>query len=147
MKLTVQKRLAAQILKASEKRVKFDQDRLSEIKESITKVDLRGLISDGAITVIPKKGVSRARVKKKTQGQGSRKGKKKARTPKKDTWMKKVRLQRKFLKELREKGNITDGDYRKLYRKSTGGFFRSKRHVKIYIEEHNLFKEKTQTKN
>ena len=49
MKLDNQKRLAAQILKCSKKRVKFDPDRSSDIKESITKADIRNLIKEEAI--------------------------------------------------------------------------------------------------
>jgi large subunit ribosomal protein L19e len=142
MRLTVQKRLAARLLKASEKRVKFDPDRLDEIKESITKVDIRGLVKDKAIWAVQKKGISRGRVYKRKHGHGSRKGKKTARTPKKITWMRKIRLQRRFIKELHDKGMIVNKAYRELYLKSKGGFFRSKRHIKIYIEEHKLIQEK-----
>ena len=78
--------------------------------------------------------------KGKRTGAGSRKGKKTARLSKKDAWMNKVRLQRKFLKELRDKELITKSDYHSLYQKSKGGFFRSKRHIKLYIDEHRLIK-------
>ena len=59
MNLIVQKRIAADILGCSKKRVVFDQERLSDIKEAITKADLRGLVSEGAIHKVQKKGVSR----------------------------------------------------------------------------------------
>jgi ribosomal protein L19E len=36
---------------------------------------------------------------------------------------------------LKEKKIIDDKLYRELYLKSKGGFFRSKRHIKIYLEE------------
>jgi len=44
MKLNLQKRLAAQILKCSEKRIQLDTTRLSDIKEAITKADIKSLI-------------------------------------------------------------------------------------------------------
>ncbi len=146
MKLRVQKRLAASIFRCAEDRVWFDEDRLSDIKEAITKQDLKGLISEGVIRLKPVKSISkgRARHKKgqKSKGlqkkQGSRKGGKKARTPKKETWMAKIRVQRDFLKTLRDGGLLRKGTYQDLYRKSKGGFFRSKRHIKIYIEEKGL---------
>ena len=152
MKLETQKRLAAQILKCSEKRIKFDEERLEDIKEAITKVDIRALIIDKAISRKKKKGISRARAKKrqlqrkkgKQKGHGSRKGKKSARLPKKKDWMNRVRLQRNFLKELKDKKLIDKETFRDLYKKSKGGFFRSRRHIKIYIEEHNLIKKKEQ---
>ncbi len=146
--LNVQKRIASSILKRSPKRVKFDEDRLDEIKEAITRADIRGLIKDALIVPIQKKGVSRARAnkiqKQKAKGQkkghGKRKGKATARTPKKEAWMTKIRTQRKFAKELKEKGLITNETYRMLYRRTKGGYFRSKRHIKLYLTEHKLFK-------
>ena len=39
---------------------------------------------------------------------------------------------------LREKGHVTGPLFRELYLKAKGGYFRSKRHIKLYLEEHNL---------
>ena len=61
----IRKKIAARILKCSPKRVKLDPDEMAEIKEAITKDDLRGLIKDNVIRMIPKKGVSRVRAKEK----------------------------------------------------------------------------------
>jgi large subunit ribosomal protein L19e len=146
MNLSVQKRLAADILKCSPKRVWIDPTRLADIKESITKADIRGLIIDGSIRLKPVKSISKGRQRAiKTQkskglrkGKGSMKGKRTARLPKKKAWMGKVRIQRSFLRELRDKLIISVTDYRKLYMKSKGGFFRSKRHIKLYTEEHGI---------
>ena len=148
--MKIQKRLAAQILDVSPKRVKFDTQRLADIKEAITKTDIRQLVSDKAITKISEKGVSRGRARKlKVQkskglrkGPGSRQGKSTARLPRKESWMKKVRSQRKLLTELKEKELISIKTYRQIYLKSKGGFFRSARHIKLYLEEHKLFEEK-----
>lgn len=145
MILKAQKRLAAQILKGSKKRVRFDTEVLDEIKEAITKQDLRGLIKDKIVTLKQKKGVSRARVKpksKKRQNAGSRKGKKTARTPSKRAWINKIRLQRTFLRTLRDKDHIAKGTYSKLILRAKGGYFRSKRHIKLYLEENKLFIQK-----
>jgi len=150
MRLSVQKRLAATILKCSQKRVWFDQENLEEIKEAITKVDIKSLINQGLIGVKPVKGISRGRtrqakaqkVKGRQRGTGKRKGSANARTPKKEAWMNKIRKQREFLKELRDKKLITTSSYRTLYSKSKGGFFRSKRHIKIFIDEHKLAEKK-----
>ena len=43
MKLNTQKRIAATILECSPSRVILDEERLEEIKEAITKTDIRGL--------------------------------------------------------------------------------------------------------
>ncbi len=143
MKVDNQKRLAALILKCSKKRIIFDSDRLSDIKEAITKADIRGLIKEKAITKLSVKGVSRGRARKrlvqrrkgKQKGEGSKKGSRGARIPKKKEWMNKVRAQRELLKKLKEKKIINNKLYRELYLKSKGGFFRSRRHIKLYLEE------------
>lgn len=149
MKLSVQKRLAADVLNCSPNRVKFAPDRLVDIKEAITKADIRSLISDGLIIKQPEQGVSRARAKVRAnqrrkglqRGPGKRKGKATAIVPSKVAWMAKVRAQRDLLRELKEKTIIDQSTYKNLYRKSKGGFFRNKRHIKIYIKEHNMIKQ------
>lgn len=143
MKLDNQKRLAARILKCSEKRIRFDPDRLSDIKEAITKVDIRGLIKDKAVRKVNIKGVSRGRARKrlmqrrkgKQRGAGSTKGSRGARLPKKREWINKIRAQRGLLRKLKEGKVIDDRLYRELYLKAKGGFFRSRRHIKLYLEE------------
>jgi len=64
MQLKIQKRLAAQILKSSEKSIWLDSSRLDEIKEAITKVDIKSLIKDKAIKGKQKKGISKSRIRK-----------------------------------------------------------------------------------
>ena len=144
--LSLQKRLAGQVLKAAPKRIRFDPIRLNDIKAAITKMDIKSLIAEGAISVIPARGVSRVRARKFAQqrakglrkGPGSKKGKVTARTPAKQEWMNKIRAQRTFIKELRKNGIITPEGFQHLYRKSNGGFFRNVRHVKVYMNEQNL---------
>lgn len=148
MKLTSQRRIAAQILKVGQNRILFDQEKLSEIKEAITKSDLRSLISDKVIKAKPTNNTSRFRARKikkqkskgRRKGPGSRKGTKKARLPPKKRWMIKVRAQRELIKLLKEKKVISPHLYRNLYSKVTGNFFRSRRHIKLYLEEHKLTK-------
>lgn len=144
--LKLQKRISADVLKASPNKVRFDPSRLNDIKAAITKEDIRGLVEEGIITAQPIKGVSRARARHNAKqrskglrkGPGSKEGGANARNPKKQAWMKKVRAQRKFIRELREKGIVTAQGYRELYQKSKGGFFRSIRHIKIYVNERGL---------
>ena len=148
MILKSQKRIAAQLLKIGRSRIKFDESRLDEIKESITKTDLRSLIGDKAISAKPKIGNSRFRARKKlTQkrkgrrtNEGKRKGKRTARLPRKTEWINKIRTQRELLTKLKTSGKITPQSYRLLYRKAKGGFFRSRRHIQIYAIERGLIK-------
>lgn len=146
MQLNMQKRLAAAVMNCSEKRVVFDNTALEEIKEAITKADVRRLISKGIITIIPARGISRGRarhqriqkIKGHQKGHGSRKGNKTARTPRKEEWVLRRRAQKKLLKALKEKQIVDRKTYRQLCLRSKGGFFRSRRHLKLYITEHNL---------
>jgi len=146
MKLKVQKRIAADVLGCSPKKVYLDPSRAEDIKEAITKKDIRGLIKDGAIVRQKPQEQSRSRARKihiqkhkgKRKGPGSRKGGEYSIVTRKERWMSRIRAQRNFLSELREGKKIKDDLYHDLYRKSKGGFFRSKRHIRIYLEERGL---------
>lgn len=146
MKIDSQKRIAADILKCSPSRVRFDEDALESISEAITKEDLRVLIKEGVISKRPVKGQSRVRANKRLaqkrkgrgKGPGKHKGKKTARLPSKKAWMARVRSQRKLLRELKSEEEISPTTYRDLYAKAAGGFFRSRRHINLYIDENNM---------
>ena len=150
MNLKTQRRISAKILKVGLNRVRFDPEMLTEIKEAITKSDIRSLIKKGAVMAMPYHSQSRFRKRKKLKqkrkgrgkGQGSRRGKKTARLYSKKVWMDKIRLQRSFLRNLKEKNLISTKIYRDLMSKAKGGFFRSKRHIKLFLEEHSLVQEK-----
>ena len=141
-------------MNCSPKRVIFDNDRLEDIKQAITKRDLRLLVGDGAISEKPLRGISRVRANKiklqkskgRRKGPGSRKGSFDTHFKSKQVWMRNVRVQRAFLKLLVSKGIIGRKAYRDLYLKSKGGFFRNKRHIKIYVEEHDLVLSKEKAK-
>lgn len=148
MKLGVQKRIVADLRRVSEKRVVFDNSRLEEIKEAITKSDIKSLIKDKAITIKPKKGISQSRTRRikvqkrkgRMKGHGSRKGKSTARLPQKREWVNKIRALKSMLKVLRDKKIISPSTYRGLYMKAKGGFFRSRRHLRLYINEQEIIK-------
>jgi len=131
--LTQQKRVAADILKVGESRVWMSPNHLEDIKNAITRSDVRKMISHGYIKAkkeklkIPKTG------KKRKQGHGSRKGAKGARLPKKERWMNTVRPLRRMLKKLREEEKIDAKTYRKLYLQVKSGAFRSRSHLKLYL--------------
>ncbi len=150
--MNLQKRLASEVLGCSPKRVLFDENRMEEIKEAITRSDVRKLISSGAIIELQKKGISRSRAnERKTQkskgrrrGHGSRKGRANARgEPHKTIWVNKVRLQRSFISALLQSNKIDKILYKDLYRKVKGGYFRSKGHIIVYLEEKGILKAKT----
>ena len=148
MQIRIQKRLAARILKSSKNDIWLDPKRLEEITEAIHKADITSLIKDKAIKGKKIRGISRGRARKRNiqkskgrrRGSGSIKGGKHARLTKKRGWINHIRVQRSFLRNLRDKGVIDKSSYRSLYMKSKGGFFRSKRHIKIYMQEHKIGK-------
>ena len=78
--------------------------------------------------------------KGRQMGKGSRKGKRTARLSDKEAWINKVRLQRGYLRRLKSKGYVSTKDFRLVYRKIGGGFFRNKRHVRMYLEENKLLR-------
>jgi len=146
--LANQRRLASKVLECGLDRVWLDPDASEEIASAITREDIRGLIEKGTIKAKPVRGVSRGRAralaaKRKyghCKGHGSRKGKKGARTPSKELWMKKIRALRKRLKELRADGALEKSVYCRLYRKAKGGEYRSVSHLNSHLESEKLIK-------
>lgn len=141
-----QKNIAARILKCGKTRVWLDPERMNDVDEAITANDVRKLIKDGIIKAIPKKGISNGRKKKiaeqkkkgRRKGKGSRKGKIGTRFNDKKLWIKRIRIIRSVLKELRDNDKIETLTYRKLYMRSKSGFFRSRAHLNIYLERNEL---------
>lgn len=141
--LSTQKRMAAEIMDVGENRVKIDPEEKNRIEEAITRQDIRNLIESGAITKKDKKGTSKGRskekkkqkAKKRQKGHGSRKGKQTARKDDKQEWMEKIRALREELKKKRDNGEINSKQYRSLYNKAKGGYFRDKKHLNNYIEQ------------
>jgi|SRR3989344_2609958 len=148
--LRTQRRIAAQVLKVGAGKIWFDPDKLPEIREAITKSDIRSLIRFKTIRVkkIPEQSKARTRKLKlqkrkgNRQGQGSRKGRATARSPRKKIWMLKIRAQRALLRNFKEKKLITNDDFKDFMAKAKGGFFRNKRHIKIYLQEKGILREK-----
>ncbi len=148
--MKLQKRLASQIMDCSPYRVVFDQDRLGEIKEAITKFDVRRLINKGIISREPERGISGFRSRKRQAqkrrsrrvGQGSRKGSANARADDKLQWMRRIRTQRDLLRRMRDHDLITQQTFNEMYMKAKGGFFRSTRHIKLFLQEQELFAKK-----
>ncbi len=142
--------MAAEILKVGESRVWIDPERIEDVESAISREEIRKLIHERAIWKLPYKGVSRARVrilhekkrKGKRRGTGSRSGSEGARSPSKRIWIKKIRAQRRRLRELRDKHIITKSVYRRLYIIAKSGGFRSVADLERYIDANNLRRRK-----
>ena len=136
-----QKRLAADVLDVGKGRVWLDPDEQEEIAEAITREDIRDLVDQGIIKAKDTQGNSRGRARERDakrsyghqKGQGKRKGKAGARESRKDSWVSRIRAQRKRLKELREEGTIDRTQYRELYNKASGGEFDSVDRLEAFV--------------
>jgi len=139
---SLQKKLAAKILKVGLGRVWLDPTKAKDIKAAITKADVRKLIKKGQIKALPEKIKRPKEKRKKRKGRGRRKGAKYAKMTKKQRWMSTVRPLRRMLKELRDSEKIDRPTYRRLYLLVKGGMFRSRSHLKTYLEQHDMLKKK-----
>jgi len=146
MNLANKKILASKVLKVGKNRVKFDSERLSEIKAAITKQDIIDLHKDGFIEIKPIKGRKKIRRRKTRRGPGKIKKKIKNR---KQTYVKITRKLRRYLKELKNQEKITKELYWGLRKKIRMRTFKSKANLKEYLEtiEKVDLQSKTENKN
>lgn len=127
MNLKKKKILAAKTLKVGIKRIEFLKPRLEEIKEAITKQDIRDLHKDGAIKIKNIKG--RKKVKKKIKKSPGNIRKKVNRRKKEYVIL--TRKLRKYLSNVREK--LTEQERKDIRKKIRNKTFRSKAHLKEHI--------------
>ncbi len=143
MELRSQKKVAAKILKCGKSKVWINPARIGDVSQAITSHDIRRLIADGVIVKEQRVGLSNFKKKKietqkkkgRRKGEGSRKGGYGTRHSRKSEWINKIRAQRSILKEMLEKNDIDKNAYKDLYRKTKGGFFRSRTHLRSYVEK------------
>lgn len=148
-----QRRVAATILKCGVNRVWIDPNRTEDVAIAVTREDVRGLITSGFIRARQKHGSSRGRIrfakaqrsKGKRKGQGSRKGAKFARFPKKQRWISTIRPIRAQLREFRDQDLIDRRIYRKFYLYAKGGMFKNKGHLITHLKAENLLKSPSKT--
>ncbi len=135
--LSNQRRLAALLLKCGLGRVWIDPASQEELADAVTRSDIRSAIKAGVIRRKAVLGTSRGRARQhaaevrkgRHSGPGSRRGTPSSRLPRKDRWIRRIRAQRDFLRELREGQKISPAVYRQFYRRAKGGMFRSRAHL------------------
>ena len=130
MKLEKKKELAARALNVGKNRVIFNSSRLSEVKEAITKQDIKDLVASGAILVNEKKGRRKVINKKTRRRSGS--VKKKVRKTKR-TYIILTRKLRTYLSSLRNKKLISEENFKNLRKEIRASNFRSLSHMKERI--------------
>lgn len=139
---SMQKRLAADILKVGQSKVWMDPARLADIGQAITRADVRRLIMKGAIKKMPDKVRKPKELRSKSRGQGSRRGTKHSIVDSKTKWIQTIRPLRAELKEMKVGGRIENSTYKNMRRLVKGGMFRSRSHLRLYLEQHGLLKKK-----
>src|SRR3989338_2167831 len=132
MKLDRKKLLAVNALGVGKKRILFNNASLGEIKEAITRQDIRDLLAAGAITIKQARGKAKEKGIKRKRGAG--KVRKKVNKRKKN-YIKKKRNRRKHLKEKKKQGGVDLKTYGSIRRRIRAKMFRDMRHLKDYIKQ------------
>lgn len=140
--LAAKRRLLSRVTGVGQHRIRMDPEYLSEIGDTITRAGARGLITAGIVTIKPAGGTSRGRAKIKREQRrkrgvkpGSKQGRRGARTPRKRTYVAKVRALRRLLKIAKARQDITNPEFWALYKKVGGNTVRNKAHLRKLIEE------------
>ncbi len=130
MNLRAKKQLAANTLGVGKERILFVNERIEEIKEALTKEDIRQLKEDGAIIVKEIKGRKKVIKKKKKRGPGNIR--KNVNRRKKD-YVIMTRKLRKIVADRKRKGELVENEVKDLRKKIRNKMFRSEAHLKRYI--------------
>lgn len=130
MKLDKKKKLAAKVLDVGIGRILFNPARLQDIKEAITRQDIKDLVKDKAIKAKPITG----KQKKKKRKTRKHAGKIKKKVQDKREYIHKIRKMRAYLSSLRTAGRLSSKEYLKLRRYAKSGVFTDLKHLKEQIK-------------
>jgi len=130
MNLNKKKELATRTLKVGKERIMLMPGRLDEIKEAITKQDIRDLQKEGAIMIKEIKGRKKNIKKKTRRSTGNIRKKVKKR---KQEYVKITRKLRSFVAEMKKQGKLSKEDVKEIRKKIRNRLFKSKAHLRDYI--------------
>ncbi len=130
MKLDKKKALAAKVLNVGKGRIIFVEPRLEEIKEAITKEDIRNLKADGAIII---REVKARRSKQKIKKRKTPGNIKKIAKDSKREYISITRKLRKQVSILKSKNLVTREQSLDLRKKIRNRYFKSKSQLKEYL--------------
>lgn len=130
MNLRKKKNLAVKTLGVGRDRISFNTQRLDEIKEAITKQDIRDLVNSKAILINEIRG-SKSKVKRRTRRRAG--SIKKTVGNRKRKYVILTRKLRAYAAELRKHGLVDRQKYLILRKEIKSKIFRSKAHLKERI--------------
>lgn len=131
MNLNNKKELAAKVLNVGKGRIIFKSENLKELKEAITRQDIKQLHSEGIIKIKEIKGRRKITRRKYRRGPGKIKMKVNKR---KQEYVKITRKLRAYLASLRNMGLIDRELYKKIRAKIRMRDFKSKFNMKEYLK-------------
>ena len=131
MNLRKKKELASRTLGLGKSQIVFLESRKDEIKEAITKQDIKELKKDGAIIIKEMKGRKKKK-KVKVKQRGTGKIRKKVNTRKKDYVILTRRL-RSIVAEMKKQKRLTQEDATEIRKKIRNKKFKSKAHLGEHI--------------
>jgi len=136
----LQKRLASKVLDVGKNSVWFDSERLNDIKEAITKEDIKILVKEGAIKKKHAKGIKRRAGKirqiRKRKGRARGEGKKKGKLKKgKKEYVLKIRNLRSYIKILKKRKEITATESDRLRKLAKAGIIKTKNEIQAAIKK------------
>ncbi len=133
MDLGKKRALAARTFNVGKERIFFVPSRLSEIKEAMTKQDIRDLHKEKAIVIKDIKGRKTKIKKKRKVGAGNRR----QNVPeKKKVYMTLTRKLRKYTGELKSQKRISAKESKEIRKKIRDKNYRSKAHLKLQLGEY-----------
>ena len=147
--LSMQKRLAAEVLGVGVSRIRIDPERIEDVEAALRREDIKRLIKEGVIWVEQARRNSRGRWKERREkrkkghrrGLGKRKGAKDARADSKERWVATVRKIRRYLRWLRDHKVFSKDEkenrriYRRLYMLAKGGTFTCLADLKRHLRD------------
>ncbi len=132
MNLGKKKSLAARALQVGKDRIAFVQERIEDIKEAITKQDIKDLNKDGAIVVKEVSGRKKVEGRRNRRGPGKIKKKVKKR---KEEYVIMTRKLRFYTEQMYKQGKISREEKIDIRKKIRNKKFKSKANLKQYIQE------------
>ncbi len=129
MKLEKKKELAARTLNVGKGRIIFNVQRLQEIKQAITKQDIRDLALEGAILISPIVGRKKVEYRKRRRFGSIKKKVNKY----KRRYILLTRKLRRYAAELKRKELISREKYLKIRKEIRAGIFKSEKNLKEHL--------------